>query len=309
MRLTKLRLAAAIPAAAIATVLFASTAVASTVQIDDQSNVLNATAVQNVAASLPVPMLIWTTTQDAANASTFDNDVRQRVSSQFPIVMGINTQRHHETLQIGAAARLSQQAAIAAASNANSAFDNVMRTQNNYTNAVVAAAESLRSSLANRSGAASYRARGGGFSLFWAIVLLVVFVIVVVLVARMFFRRPRQNVGPPMGYSGPGYGPGYGPGGPGYGPGPGYGRGGINPGVAGVAGAVGGGLIGYELGKMAGEHEEYRRDEGGYNQGYGDQGGYGGDQGGGWVVGQDSDFGGGGGGDNSGGGGGGGGDW
>jgi hypothetical protein len=86
----------------------------------------------------------------------------------------------------------------------------------------------------------------------------------------------------------------------------------MGPGAAGAIGAVGGGLVGYELGKMAGENEQFRRDEmmgnGGYdNQNYGDQGGGGND----WVVGQDSDFGGGGGDFGGGGdsGGGGGGDW
>jgi hypothetical protein len=113
------------------------------------------------------------------------------------------------------------------------------------------------------------------------------------LVSRLFRRGNRMN--PPMGmpwqqeygprdeydrgfhpnssYDGPGYGrPMYGPGygrpgtyGPGYDPagygrpmyGPGYPQQtGMSPWAAGGLGAVGGGLLGYELGRMAGEHEQ-----------------------------------------------------
>jgi hypothetical protein len=315
---------AAIPIAAVGMMLFAGTASASTVTIVDESNVLNATTVQNEAATLPVPIYIWTTTQDAANKSAFDNDVRLKVSSQFPIVLGINTQAKHETIQINSASGFrTQQSAIAAEDAANTEFDNSMRSQNDYTAAVGAAVSSLRSSLESQGSSGTSTATGrsrGGFSVFWGIVILIIFVVIVALLGRLFRgnRRPRPMMGQPMNY-GPGPGPGYGPG---FGPGPGYGGGGMSPGAAGVAGAVGGGLLGYELGKMEGERQEFRRDEmrggfgnQGYDQGY-NQGGFGGDQGGGgWTVGQDSDFGNGGGGgdwggggDNSGGGGGGG-DW
>lgn len=58
------------------------------------------------------------------------------------------------------------------------------------------------------------------------------------------------RVDPDAGYGQPEYGrpPYYGPG---YPP-----QGGINPWVAGGLGAVGGGLLGYGLGRMAGEHEQ-----------------------------------------------------
>jgi hypothetical protein len=82
---------------------------------------------------------------------------------------------------------------------------------------------------------------------------------------------PNQSYDSP-GYGRPMYGPGYGnPGygrpayGPGYDP-AGYGRPmygpayppqmGMSPWAAGGLGAVGGGLLGYELGRMAGEHEQ-----------------------------------------------------
>ncbi|MFL5659133.1 MAG: hypothetical protein ACJ8CB_33735 [Ktedonobacteraceae bacterium] len=86
-----------------------------------------------------------------------------------------------------------------------------------------------------------------------------------------------RNVPPDQGYDGPGYNrPMYGPGygdprysrsayGPGYDPagygrpmyGPGYPQqSSMSPWAAGGLGAVGGGLLGYELGQMAGEHEQ-----------------------------------------------------
>jgi tetrahydromethanopterin S-methyltransferase subunit F len=321
-RLARRGLWAAIPVAVCTALVLAVPAAASTVQIDDQAGVLNVTNVQNEAASLPVPIYIWTTTQDAANESAFDNDVREKVSSEFPIVLGINTTAHHETLHMGSVTGFTQDSARAAESSANSAFDGVMRSRNDYSGAVLAAVTSLRSSLAardnNNGESGSSRSHGPGLVI--GIIVLVVLVVVIALLGRMFrgYRRTRTMSGPPMGYGGgppPGYGPGYGQGyGGGYGPGygGGYGGGGIGPGGAAGLGAVGGGLLGYELGKMEGENEQFRRDEN-----YDNNQNYGGDQGGGgndWTVGQDSDFGGGGdfgGGDSGGGdsGGGGGGDW
>lgn len=78
----------------------------------------------------------------------------------------------------------------------------------------------------------------------------------------------------------PDYGPSYGQ--------PPY-RSGMGAGAAGAIGAVGGGLLGYELGKMQGEEQQFRRDEMMYDRERGaDDAANQGD----WVVGQDSDFGG-----------------
>jgi hypothetical protein len=51
---------------------------------------------------------------------------------------------------------------------------------------------------------------------------------------------------------------------------------------------VGGGLLGYELGKMQGEEQQFRQDEMMYDR---DRGQYDSTDQSNWVVGQDSDFG------------------
>jgi len=304
-RTTSRRLLFGVGTALGAALLLVAPAAASTVRIQDDANVLNVTTVQNAAAGLQEPIYVWTTTQDAANRSAFDNDVQAKVSGEFPIVLGINTAAKHEALRIGEASRLSQDQANAAASNANSAFDGVMRSRNDYSGAVQAAITSLHSSLASAQGGESTGpARSHGIGLFTGVLVIVVLLVVVGVLVRFLARgrgRRRTRYGPAPSNYGPfdsGYGPGYGPGpGPGYGGGygggygPGYG-GGIGPGGAAGLGALGGGVLGYELGKNAGEDEQFRRDEmmnGDGGQGYDGGGG----DGGGWVTGQDSDWGGG----------------
>lgn len=273
LRLTR-RFAA--PIAALAALLaLAAPAWASTVQVQDDAHVLNATAVQNDAATLPVGVYIWATTQDAANKAAFDTDVRNKVNTTFPVVIGINTQSRHESIQIGSRAGISQSAALAVESSANSAFLTTIRSSRDYTTAVIAALDKLHTGLAaaHRSGPVGRRvtphSSGGGFLL----VLLIIAVIAVIAILALRRRRSGSRMGPSMGggASPTDYGPSY--------------RSGMSPGAAGAMGALGGGLLGYELGKMQGEEQQSRQDEmmrgGPYDSS--DQGN--------WVVGQDSDFG------------------
>ena len=261
---------------------------ASTVQIQDDAHVLNATVVQNNASTLPVGVYIWATTQDAASKSTFDTDVRNKVSPMFPIVLGINTQSRHESIQIGSQAGISRNAALAAESNANSAFVATMQSSRDYTSAVTAALDNLRSTLtaAHRGRAPAQRVvtHSVGIGLLPIILVLAAIVAVVVLLRRRIrsgFGRSMtgsMSGGPPPMGSYPDYGPAYGP--------P-Y-RSGMGPGAAGAIGAVGGGLLGYELGKMQGEEQQFRQDQTMYDR---DRGQYDSADQGDWVVGQDSDFG------------------
>lgn len=266
---------------------------AGTVQIQDDAHVLNATVVQNDAATLPVGVYIWATTQDAASKSTFDTDVKNKVSATFPIVLGVNTQSRHETIQIGSQAGIPQNVALAAESNANRAFVTAMRNSQDYTAAVTAALDNLRTSLtAARRGHApaqpvARHSRGtGGIGLLFILLLLGAVVGVIVLLRRRGRSGPGRPMpgsatgGPPPMGPYPDYGPSYGQ--------PPY-RSGMGAGAAGAIGAVGGGLLGYELGKMQGEEQQFRRDEMMYDRERGaDDAANQGD----WVVGQDSDFGG-----------------
>lgn len=205
-------------------------------------------------------------------------------------MLGINTQSRHESIQIGSQAGISRNAAIAAESNANSAFVATMQSSRNYTSAVTAALDNLRTGLAaahrGRAPAQRVVTHSVGIGLLPIILVLGAIVAVVVLLRRRVrsgFGRSMTGSrigGPPPMSSYPDYGP---PHGSPY-------RSGMGPGTAGAIGAVGGGLLGYELGKMQGEEQQFRRDEMMYDR---DRGQYGASDQGDWVVGQDSDFGGG----------------
>jgi hypothetical protein len=290
MTCMRLRLAAPI-VALLAVLIMATPAWAGTVQIQDDARVLNATAVQNDAATLPVGVYVWATTQAAESKSVFDSDVRDKVNATFPIVIGINTQSHHESIQLGAQAGLPQRAALAVESRANGAFLRTIQSSHDYTTAVTAALDELRTGFAgaHRGGAAPRRVhtQGAGFGA-GALLLLVLVVGVIAAVVLLARRRRRSGFGPgPSTFAGPSpqgpYPPDYGPsyGGPSYG-GPGY-RSGMSAGSAGALGALGGGLLGYELGKTRGEEQQFRQDEMTDDYNRGEQGD--------WIVGQDSDFG------------------
>ena len=68
-------------AALVAVCTVAAPAWAGTVQIQDDAHVLTVTTVQSDAATLPVGVYIWTTTQDAASKPAFDTDVRNKISA------------------------------------------------------------------------------------------------------------------------------------------------------------------------------------------------------------------------------------
>jgi hypothetical protein len=169
------------------------------VQIQDDAHVLNATTVQSDAATLPIGVYIWTTTQDAASKPTFNTDVTNKISATFPVVIGINTQARHESIQIGPRAGLSQSAAVSAASTANKAFVGTMLTRNDYTAAVSSALDSLRASLApadkERGVTRSAPAQSSGWGIV-PIVLLVIGVLVVVFLGVAILIGRRRVLGP-----------------------------------------------------------------------------------------------------------------
>jgi len=186
-------------AALVGMLTLAAPAWAGTVQIQDDSRVLNATTVQSDAATLPVGVYIWTTTQDAASKPTFNTDVTNKISATFPVVIGINTQARHESIQIGPRAGLSRSAAVSAASSANKAFVGTMGTSNDYTAAVTSALGSLRASLAaagrERGVARSAPAQSSGWGIVPIVVLVIGVLVVVVLGVAILIGR-RRVLGP-----------------------------------------------------------------------------------------------------------------
>ncbi len=281
----------------------AVTVLANTVDISDQSGVLNQSQVRSAASSLSYPIAIYTVNNYNGTQSQFDTRAQGKTGANG-VVVAISTNAHFIAVAWGPNVPLGSNGATSA----RNAFINSYKSNNNYTTATVDCINSLQSTLGSTSGRgnggytpAPAPNRGVSFApALWCILGL----LVLAGIGLFAFMRRRSAGGPfnrPMmgnpinnqpypGNYPPNYGPGNYP--PNYGPGYPQQQG-MNPLAAGGLGAAAGGFLGYELGKEQGERET--REEGGY---YG--GNQGGDYGGGGVVG--GDFGN----DNSGGGGGGG---
>ena len=271
-------------------------AFANTVNIYDKANVLDQSRVRSAASSLSYPVDIYTVNNFSGSTSSFDQTAVGSINSSNKIVIAIDTVHRHLAIVGGRSVSLSNNQYA----DARNAFANSFRSDNNYTSATVAALQSLQSAASG--GAFSVPGvNGGGFS--WGstlccvgLIAVAAFVLFGVLRRRGggggggFFRR-RPNYGPNYNqfnqpYNQGGYPPNYGPNYPGYNQ-----NQGMNPWAAGGLGAAAGGLVGYELGKEAGERDE-RGDQGGFG---GDQGGFGGGASGDFGGGDQGGFGGGGG--------------
>lgn len=270
-------------------------AFANTVNINDRAGVLDQSRVRSAASSLSYPVDIYTINNFSGSTSSFDQTAKGSVNSSNKIVIAIDTVHKHLTIVGGSSVSLTNNQYA----DARNAFANSFRSDSNYTSATVAALQSLQG--ASSGGALSVPGvNGGGFS--WGSTLCCVGLLVVAaFVLFGVLRRRRGGGGGLFGGGGggglfgrrPNYGPNYNQGGYPQNYGPNYPGGynqnqGMNPLAAGGLGAAAGGLVGYELGKQAGEHDER-----------GDQGNFGSDQGG-FGGGASGDFGGG---DNNGGGG------
>ncbi len=279
--------------AALALLLVTATvALADTVHIYDAANVLNVSQVQSDASSLLYPIDIYTTKTFNGSTSAFDQRTSGHLTSSRLIVIAIDTGHKHLAIVGGSSVPLSS----SQYSSARDAFVNSYRSNKDYTAATIAAIDSLKSSLGAGSSPIPGASGGGLFSgLFWPCCIgLVILVIVGVIFAatrgvfrRMFGFGGRQRGVPyQQPYQQPynqGYPPNYGPG---------YNQG---------QGITGGGLIGYELGKEAGESEAHEQGQGG-DFGGGSSGDFGGGSSGDFGGGSSGDFGGGGGGGDFGGG-------
>jgi hypothetical protein len=294
-------------------------AFADTVRISDPNNVLDTSRVQNEGRNLPDPLDVYVISSFRGTQAQFNQRLKSHIDSSRKIVMLVDTGDKYFAVAGGSSVSLSN----SQYSSAVSAFRN--NFNGSYTNATIAAIQSLENSLGSSSNTLS-RGVGGIFSGLLGTICcvgLIVLVIVGVLFAvgrRMFGFRGRPTGATYQQPYNQGYPANYGPG---------YNQGqGINPLAAGGLGAAAGGLVGYELGKERGEDEFRDRERDSGNWGGGDfgggaggsfgggdfgGGGSGGDFGGGssgdFGGGSGGDFGGGGGGDFGGGGGGGGGDF
>ncbi len=297
--------------------VMATAAFANTVNIYDRAGVLNQSQVRSAASSLSYPVDIYTISNFAGSTSSFDQNAVGSIKSSNMIVIAIDTVHRHLAIVGGRSASLTN----SQYADARNAFANSFQKDNNYTNATVAALQSLQSAAGG--GAFSVPGvNGGGFS--WGSTLCCVGLLVIAAIAVFgilnrrrrggggggFFGR-RSNYGPNYNqfnqqpYNQGGYPPNYGPGG--------YNQNqGMNPWAAGGLGAAAGGLVGYELGKESSERDQ-RGDQGNFG---GDQGNFGGGASGDFGGGNDGggfggggDSGGGSSGDFGGGGGGGGGDF
>lgn len=263
----------------------ASAALADSVEIYDDSHVLNTSQVSSDASSLSDPIRIYTTSDYANSNSTFDQVTKQKINTTHTLVIAINTVSRHLAIVGGSSVGLSSSQYQDAVNAFTSHF-----SSGGYTGATIAAIDSLKSAL---------KGSGFGSTLLGALCCVGLLLIVGVSVFGFVRRRRGGNVAynaPNPNFGAPNYGPGAYP--------PPQ-QGGVNPWVAGGLGAAGGGFVGYELGKMEGEREARREMEGqGYYGGgnFGDAGGFGGGASGNFGGGGDNFGGGNFGGDNFGGG-------
>src|SRR6266516_4224596 len=256
----------------------ATAAFANTVNIYDRAGVLDQSSVRSAASSLPYPIDIYTINNFTGSSSNFDKTAVNSIKSSNLIVIAIDTTHRHLAIVGGRSVSLSN----SQYADARNAFASDYRNNSNYTSATIAA-------IPGTSGGFNF----GGLCVVGLIVLAAV-VLFGVLAGRRRGGFNRRSVPPPYG---PNYGQPYNEGGytPNYGPGyPGYNQNqGMNPWAAGGLGAAAGGLVGYELGRNAGEREG-REEQGGFG---GDQGGFGGGASGDFGGGNDGGGFGGGGGD------------
>ena len=135
------------PVAALWTVLTlmmmsTSVALANSVNIQDQSGVLDASRVRSEAQKLQANVLVITTNSFRGDQSALNQDARLRLPDQKSVVVEIDTVNRHLSVQSGDKVRLSDSQAQDAVSAFSSNYNN-----GDYTGATVAALSSVNNSL------------------------------------------------------------------------------------------------------------------------------------------------------------------
>ena len=261
-----------------------NTVQAASVQIKDDARVLDVDQVHSTASKLSHPVSISTTPTFNGPKSDFVRSTEQALTDQNAIAIGISVEQRYLVIVAGKQVSLNAEQIAQARQAFAQAYGSNAGANGNYTAATLTALQSLQSSLGSGEVDGIPRplqSLGGVLSnpLIW-LLLLAALIVASFFVFRRFFGQ-QNTMNSPMGMSwqeradpkdeygridpNPGYGqPGYGRssyydpnryGGPMYGPDYQPQRG-MSPWAAGGLGAVGGGLLGYGLGRMAGEHEQ-----------------------------------------------------
>ncbi len=265
-----------------------NTVQAASVQIKDDARVLDVDQVHNTASKLSHPVSISTVRTFNGPKSDFVRSMEQALTDQNAIAIGISVEQRYLAIVAGKQVNLNAEQIAQARQEFAQAYGSNAGANGNYTAATLTALKSLQTSLG--SGEVDgipkpLQTLGGVLSnpLIWLLLLAALIIASFFVFCRFFGQRntmtspmgmswqeidgPKDEYGridSNHGYGQPGYGgppyygPGYDPnryGGPMYGPDYPPQRG-MSPWAAGGLGAVGGGLLGYGLGRMAGEHEQ-----------------------------------------------------
>jgi hypothetical protein len=269
--------------------LSANQAHAASVQVKDDARVLDVDQVRSKASQLSHPVSISTVPTFDGPKSDFIRNTQQALTGQDAIAIGISVEQRYLAIVAGKQVGLNAEQTVEARQAFAQAYGSNAGANGNYTAATLAALQSLQASLGTGSAdgiANPLQSLGGVLSnpLTWLLLLLALTGTSFFVLRRFSGQQNTMNptmgmpwqerpgpkdeygrVDPDPGYGQSGYGrppysgSGYDPNGyygrPMYGPGypP---QGGVNPWVAGGMGALGGGLLGYGLGRMAGEHEQ-----------------------------------------------------
>ena len=254
----------------------------------DNAHVLDTSSVQSAAANLSYPLDVYTTSTFTGNQSDFQRTTFGKLHGDANrMVMAIDTSHRYMYIARGTNVPLSSSGIGSTVGAFSSHFGN-----GDYTGATLAAIDSIQQTLGNSSGAGSNSNAFAGVlpTLLCIGLLLIIGAVAFTMLRRRRFGGVRPMQPDPLYQQPPAYP---------YNQGNYYGQpmnqGGMNPWVAGGLGAAGGGLLGYELGKEAGERqadEGNMGDGGAFGDGGGGNFGGGGDFGGGNAGG--GDFGGGG---------------